>query len=102
MIDVLTNIHGLEKTGEDVFEKGRRAEIYYECEEGSEDLLQQWFARSRKWLSHRLGDELHLKCALSFEVVVCAHDDFLCAYSVGRSLGPEQRWSHSCAAGLGT
>jgi hypothetical protein len=57
--------HGLEKTGEDIFERGRRAVVYYECNEASDAELHAWFAKSRKWLSHRLGEELRLKCAAS-------------------------------------
>jgi hypothetical protein len=56
--------HGLEKTGEDVFECGRRAVIYYECNEGSEEYVGRYFISARKWLGHHLGEELLLKYEL--------------------------------------
>jgi hypothetical protein len=55
--------HGLEKTGEDVFERGRRAIVYYECEPGSEKYVARYFKDSQRWLGHQLGNELGLKCA---------------------------------------
>lgn len=55
--------HGLEKTGEDVFERGRRAVIYYECNAGSEAYVASYFQSARRWLGHQLGEAMHLKCA---------------------------------------
>jgi hypothetical protein len=52
--------NGLEKTGEDVFDQGRRAVIYYECDEGSKEYVARYFQSARRWLGHQLGEELRL------------------------------------------
>jgi hypothetical protein len=60
--DVLINDHGLQKTGEDVYDYGRSGVIYYDCDPGAEEYVAKYFATAHKWLSHRMGEELQLKC----------------------------------------
>lgn len=55
--------HGLEKTGEDVYERGRRGVIYFDCEPTSLKYVQRYFSTAGRWLSHQLGDYLQLGCA---------------------------------------
>jgi hypothetical protein len=59
----LVEEHGLEKTGEAVFERGRRAVVFYECEETSQDYVARYFVSARRWLGHQLGEQMQLKCA---------------------------------------
>jgi hypothetical protein len=59
----LVEEHGLEKTGEAVFERGRRAIVYYECDEASQAFVARYFSSAHRWLGHRLGEQMHLKCA---------------------------------------
>lgn len=55
--------HGLEKTGADIFERGRRAVVYYDCDPASQQLVAEYFRQAHKWLAHQLGNEMRLKCA---------------------------------------
>lgn len=65
IFDELMGRHGLEKTGEDVFERGRKATVYYECNPGSEKYVGRYFKDAKSWLGHQLGNELAFKCARS-------------------------------------
>lgn len=58
--DVLVSQHGLEKTGEDIYERGRRGTIYYDCEPSSLTYVQRYFHSAGRWLSHQLGAHLKL------------------------------------------
>lgn len=66
--DVLVAEHGLEKTGEDVYERGRRGVIYFDCEPTSLAYVQRYFSTAGRWLSHQLGDHLQLGCAVDCHV----------------------------------
>lgn len=59
----LVERRGVEMTDSDVAERGRRATVYYECDEGAEEYVAKYFAKARKWLSHQLGEHMGLKCA---------------------------------------
>lgn len=54
---------GFMKTGEDVFDFGRRAVIYYECEPQHEVEVKKYLRAGAPWLGHQIGSILQLKCA---------------------------------------
>lgn len=65
--DVLIEKHGLEKTGEDVYERGRKGVIYFDCEPTSLAYVERYFNTAGQWLSHQIGDHLKLGCAPNLE-----------------------------------
>lgn len=54
---------GFTKTGEDVFDFGRQAVIYYECDPEHEPAVKKYLRAGAPWLGHQIGSVLSLKCA---------------------------------------
>lgn len=82
----LVQHRGLEMTDCEVAERGRRAVVYYECDEGAEEYVARYFAKARAWLGHRLGEQMGLKCASLRSVVLhVAVDGWRCCGSMQAS-----------------
>ena len=60
--DTLMGDHSLEKTGIQVSDKGRRCTIFYSCDPASQAYVANYFATASRWLSHRIGEQLRVKC----------------------------------------
>ena len=59
--DVLINKWGFAKTGESVTEFGRKAVIYYECDDVHRPAIEAYLAKGSAWLGHQIGSHIPLK-----------------------------------------